>query len=90
MRLWMRAAAWLCLSLMLWTAAAESTHVHPSRAEGTSCSICMVAHTAAPSATVASGAPLFVAVGVSSPADATPKSDFALLDRGIRGPPAVL
>ena len=29
MRVWVRWSAWLCLSLMLWTAAAESTHNHP-------------------------------------------------------------
>jgi Carboxypeptidase regulatory-like domain len=29
---------------MLWTAAAETTHNHPTRTESASCSICVVAH----------------------------------------------
>jgi hypothetical protein len=31
--MWKRWSTWLCLSLMLWTVAAESTHNHPTRTE---------------------------------------------------------
>ena len=53
MRFWVRWSTWLCLSLMLWTVAAESTHNHPKQTESASCSICVVAHSASP--TVSSG-----------------------------------
>ncbi len=33
MRFSSRWLAWLCLSLMLWTAVAESTHNHPNQTE---------------------------------------------------------
>ena len=51
MRFTSRWLTWLCLSLMLWAAIAESTHTHPNKSESASCSICVVAHSTAPSAT---------------------------------------
>jgi len=39
MRLWIGGWAWLSLSLMLWTAAAESTHNHATQLESATCSI---------------------------------------------------
>jgi hypothetical protein len=90
MRLWMRWSAWLCLSLMFWTAAAESTHSHPSRAESASCSICVVAHTANPAPHSAGTTPIFAAVDLFHEEDVAAKARFDFSDLGIRGPPATL
>jgi hypothetical protein len=54
--------AWLCLSLMLWTAVAESTHNHPNQTESSSCSICVVAHSTTPTASCNYARPVFVAI----------------------------
>jgi hypothetical protein len=89
MRLWLRWSTWLCLSLMLWTAAAESTHSHPNQTEANSCSICVVAHTANPAPSSGHTAPVFAAVGIlhEETALAKPQIDFSYLD--IRGPPSI-
>lgn len=85
----MRWSAWLCLSLMLWTAVEECTHYHPTQVEAASCSICMVAHTANPAPISAHQSPFFAAVGLLQDEKniAKPRFDFSHLD--IRGPPSV-
>lgn len=90
MKRWMRWSACLCLSLMLWTAAVESTHNHPNQTEANSCSICVVAHSANPAPTFASMAPVFAAVGVLHEVAATAKPRLDFDDLGIRGPPFAL
>jgi AhpD family alkylhydroperoxidase len=90
LRFWGRWKVWLCLSLMVWTVAAESTHNHPSQTEANSCSICVVAHTANPAPTSTHTTPIFAAVGVLQEQDAVVKTQFDLCDAGIRGPPATL
>jgi hypothetical protein len=89
MRLWVRWSAWLCLSLMLWTAAAESTHNHPNQTEANSCSICVVAHTASPTVSSASDRPVFATVGVLQEEAALAKTSFDVARLGIRGPPSL-
>ncbi len=81
--------AWLCLSLMLWTAAAESTHNHPSQTESASCSICAVAHSASPVLVANHARPIFTMVGVLQEKEVIAKARISVLDLGIRGPPAV-
>ena len=90
MRLWLRWSAWLCLSLMLWTAAVETIHTHPNRTESITCSICIVAHSASPRASSGHTAPVFAAVSLLREEDAVPVALFDLAQAGIRGPPAVL
>jgi len=90
MRLWVRWSAWLCLSLMLWTAAAESTHVHSKQTESSSCLICVAAHSARPAPTSAQSAPLFAAVGTLQERAITVHARLDFSEAGIRGPPAVL
>jgi hypothetical protein len=89
MRVWVKFSAWLCLSLMLWTAAVETAHVHPNRTESAACSICVAAHSASP--TVSSGhvAPTFAAVGLLREEDVVAKARFDFADAGIRGPPVL-
>ena len=89
-RFWVRLSAWLCLSLMLWTAAAESTHNHPSKTEAASCSICLAAHTASPTVSGAQGTPVFAAVGLLHEKDTVVTARLDFSDLGIRGPPALL
>lgn len=89
MRMWTRWSAWLCLSLMLWTAAVESTHHHASETDAASCSICVLAHSASP--TVSSHAdPVFAVIGLLQEEDVVAKAPLDFSELGIRGPPAVL
>ena len=90
MRLWVRWSTWLCLSLMFWTAAAESVHNHPRLTEPASCSICVVAHSSSPTVSVVHARPVFATVGVLQEEEAVAKAQFALSNLGIRGPPALL
>lgn len=90
MRLWLRWSAWLALSLLLWTVAAESTHNHPSQAESAACSICAVAHTARPAVSSGHGTPVFTAVALFHEEDLVLKARIASSDLGIRGPPVTL
>lgn len=90
MRSWLRWSAVLCLSLMFWTVAAESTHTHPSQIDAVSCSICMAAHTASPAVSTGHGTPVFVAVELFQEEEVVAKARFDSSDRGIRGPPSTL
>jgi hypothetical protein len=89
MRFSSRWLAWLCLSLMLWTAVAESTHNHPNKTEATSCSICALAHSASPAASCNQARPIFEAVGLLQEEEVIAKARLSVLELGIRGPPAV-
>jgi hypothetical protein len=87
MRSWMKWSAWLCLSLMLWTVAAESTHNHTTQTEANSCSICVVAHSASPAVVSGHTAPVFAAVGLLQEEDVLARARFEFSELGIRGPP---
>ncbi len=89
MRLWVRWSAWLCLSLMLWAAAVESTHNHPTQTESASCSICVAAHSASPTVSSSQTSPLFAAIDLLREEDVVAKARFDFSDLGIRGPPAL-
>jgi hypothetical protein len=89
MRLWMRWSAWFCVSLMLWAAAAESTHNHPTRTESATCSICVVAHSTRPTASSSQAAPVLTAISLLREEDVIAKARFDFSDRGIRGPPVL-
>jgi len=80
--------AWLCLSLMLWTAVAESTHNHPNQTESNSCSICVVAHSTTPTASCNHARPVLEAISLLQE-EVTAKAWLSVCDLGIRGPPAV-
>ena len=79
--------AWLCLSLMLWTAVAESTHNHPNKTESSSCTICVAAHSSAPAASCNHAAPVFTAIGLLQEEEVIAKARLSVFDLGIRGPP---
>jgi hypothetical protein len=80
---------WLCLSLMLWTAVAESTHNHPNASDSNTCSICVVAHSSAPVAVTHQAMPVFEAIGLLHEEAAIAEARLAVFDLGIRGPPAI-
>lgn len=90
MRVWVRWSAWLCLSLMLWTVAAESTHNHPNQTESASCLICVAAHSASPAVSTGHAAPFFAAVGTLQEHAIVVNARLDFSEAGIRGPPAVL
>lgn len=89
MRVWVRWSAWLCLSLLLWTAAEESTHNHPSRIDAATCAVCLAAHTANPAPHSSDSTPAFAAVGFLQEVVvvATARLESSHLD--IRGPPVL-
>jgi hypothetical protein len=74
---------------MLWAAAAESTHIHPTATESASCSICVVAHSASPSLVSSNAIPVFAAIGFLRQDDVLAKVRFEFSERGIRGPPVL-
>jgi hypothetical protein len=74
---------------MLWAAAAESTHIHPTATESASCSICVVAHSASPTVSSSQTVPVFSAIGFLREDDVLAKARFDFSERGIRGPPAL-
>jgi len=90
MQSWTRWSAWLCLSLMLWMAAAESVHSHPTHTESAPCSICVVANSAQPAVASATTAPILATIGVLQEEDVLAKSRLDISDVGIRGPPVLL
>jgi hypothetical protein len=81
--------AWLCLSLMLWTAVAEATHNHANQTAANSCTICVVAHSTTPAATFNNDDPVFVAIGRLQEEEDTANVRLSVCERGIRGPPTV-
>jgi hypothetical protein len=89
MRFWVKWSAWLCLSLMLWTATAESTHNHPSFSDAASCAVCMAAHTASPAPHSADATPAFAAVGMLHEEAVEANIRFEFSDLEIRGPPVL-
>ena len=88
LRFGFRWLAWLCLSLMLWTALAESTHNHPNQTESNSCSICVVAHSTTPTA-CNYARPILEAISQLQEEKVIAKAWLSVGDLGIRGPPAV-
>jgi hypothetical protein len=86
----MRWLAWLCLSMMFWTAAVESTHNHPNQTADDSCSICATAHSARATVVSAHPQPVFCTVGLLREEPALAKSSVDVFRLGIRGPPSVL
>ena len=90
MQSWTRWSAWLGLSLMLWMAAAESVHVHPTDTESAPSSICVLAHSAQPAVASATTAPILATIGVLQEQDVLAKARLDISDAGIRGPPVLL
>jgi hypothetical protein len=80
---------WLCLSLMLWAAVAESTHNHANNTESASCSICVVAHSSAPAASSHQCRPIFATIGLLAEEEVIAKAQLGVFELGIRGPPEV-
>jgi hypothetical protein len=74
---------------MLWTAVVESTHTHPNASESASCSICVVAHSTAPSTNTHQARPVFAAVGLLQEEEVVAKAQISISELGIRGPPMV-
>jgi hypothetical protein len=89
MRFTLRWLTCVCLSMMFWTAVAESTHNHPTQTEAISCSICIAAHSTAPVVSMHFAKPLFEAVGLLHEEEVLAKAPISIFELGIRGPPAV-
>ncbi|HVI08490.1 MAG TPA: hypothetical protein VND65_09370 [Candidatus Binatia bacterium] len=88
MRVFFRWLTWLCLSLTLWAAVAESTHSHANKTESPSCPLCAVAHSTAPAPVSSHTTPLFAAIGVMHDRELSAITHLTVSKLGIRGPPA--
>jgi hypothetical protein len=89
MRLWVRLSSSICVLLILWAAVVESTHLHPTAIEATSCSICVAAHSTQPTISSSLIIPQFVAISLLREEDVVAKAQFEVSDEGIRGPPVL-
>ncbi len=89
MRLASKWIASFCLLLTLWAAAAEPVHQHSSDINRGSCSLCVVAHSTAPTAVSHSSEPTFVPVGVFEADAVSSLTRLAANDVGIRSPPSL-
>jgi hypothetical protein len=87
MRIGVKWSAWIGLSLLLWTLAAESTHKHPSLNEGVRCAVCLAAHTANPAPHSANTTPAFAALGVLHEEAVLVNFPIEFSDLDIRSPP---
>jgi len=87
--LFTRWSAWFCLSVMLWTAAVESAHHHADKTGPASCSICVVTHTTAPTASSNHARPFFTAIALLQGDEIIAPARIHSSDLGIRGPPAI-
>jgi hypothetical protein len=88
MRLGMKWFAALCLSLMLWTVAAESTHHHPGFDDRV-CATCLAAHTANPAPCSSDTTPAFAALGVFEEVAVDAPVPVEFSDSGSRAPPSL-
>ena len=89
MRVRLKWSAWLCLSLMLWTVAVESTHNHPTQTEASSCSICVAAHSTSPTVSSTHVRPVFSTVGVLREEAVIAQARLDVFELGSRGPPVL-
>jgi hypothetical protein len=89
MRFRTRWLTWICLSLMLWAAVAESTHRHANQTEAASCLICVVAHSTAPALSTHQLRPVFATIGLLSEEKVGVKAQIEVFELGIRGPPEI-
>jgi hypothetical protein len=89
MRWWVKWPAWLCLSLMFWMAGAEPAHNHLKQTDAAACSICLVAHSAAPIVHSDHASPVLATIGLLREENVVAKARFDFSEAGIRGPPAL-
>jgi hypothetical protein len=89
MRFWVKWCACLCLSLICWTAAAESTHHHPNQTESASCLICAAAHSAKPAPSSSNTTPAFTTVGLWHEETVVANLRLCFSDLTNRGPPTL-
>jgi hypothetical protein len=87
MRSAIRCSTWFCLSLMLWTAAAEPVHSHPNQLQSATCSMCILAHSASP-VRVSHAVPVLSAIGVLQEEEVVAEVWVTGFELVIRGPPA--
>jgi hypothetical protein len=81
-------AAVICLVLTLWSALAVVAHHHPKGTESAKCSVCVVAHSAAPKAGVTVLSATFTSISVFRAEAVSAKERFLAFALSVRPPPA--
>jgi hypothetical protein len=88
MRPFSRWSAWLCLLLILWSAAIVAVHHHDKGAEAAHCTVCMAFHGAAPAPQIVLPRTTFAAVSPVTPGPvAAAKQHLAIFALAVRPPP---
>ena len=81
-------AAVTCLVLTLWSALAIVAHNHAKGTESAKCSVCMVAHSAAPKTGVAVVRTTFTSISAFRADAVSAKETFIAFALSVRPPPA--
>jgi hypothetical protein len=80
--------AWLCLLLMLWSAAAFVAHHHSDGEESAKCTVCVAAHSASPTTPTLSLQTTWLAVStVTTEPVVTAKQRLVAFALTVRPPP---
>jgi len=85
----LKSAAWLCLTLTLWSVFAFAEHHHSNPIDAAKCTICIAAHTASPKPASTTLHGSFVAFGTLQPNPLSVKQRLIGFALSVRPPPAV-
>jgi hypothetical protein len=89
MRSFVKCVALVCLLLTFWSAVAVVTHHHANDTEAASCTVCMAAHSAAPTPTTNLLKTTFTALSTYRAEPDFAKEALVVFALSIRPPPAV-
>jgi hypothetical protein len=89
MRSFVKCVALLCLLLTFWSALAVVAHHHANDTEAASCTVCMAAHSAAPSPTTNLVHSTFIAVSSFRAEPDFAKQALVVFALSVRPPPLV-
>jgi len=81
-------AAFLCMLLTVWSAAAVVTHHHSNSTESQTCAVCVVARAAAATATASSPKPVFLFLSTVRLEPIAAKYRLSVFALSVRPPPA--
>jgi hypothetical protein len=84
-----KSLAVMCLLLTFWSAIAFVAHHHSNGTESAKCTVCVVAHSAAPKATASLLKAIFTSLSTFLPEPVFAAQSFVAFALSIRPPPAI-